>query len=182
MQHVALRVSALVLAVAFVASASPAEAQVTRPIKFGLGGGLTIPTGDVGDGFDTGYHGQLMLGFSVPMIPLGLRADGVYHSFSGSEGLGLDLKVLGGGVNVMYDLPGVMIRPFLSGGLGMYNVKFEADDPADEADETKFGFNLGGGFRFNLTGFDTFVEARYYSVQTSDEAANFIPITFGIMF
>ena len=181
MNRIALRLSALALAATTVAGARTAGAQVTSPVHFGLGAGLTVPTSDAGDLFSSGFHGQAMVGFSAPMIPLGLRADVVYHQMGGKNGLDADLKVLGGGVNVMYDLPGVMIKPYLSGGLGMYNVKFDAGSSGSE-DETKFGFNGGVGLKFNLTGFNTFLEARYYSVQTSGSSTSFIPVTFGIMF
>ena len=47
--------------------------------------------------------------------------------------------------------------------------------------QTKFGINFGGGFTFNLSGFETFVEARFHSVFAEDNA-NFIPISFGFKF
>jgi hypothetical protein len=33
-----------------------------------------------------------------------------------------------------------------------------------------------------LSGFDTFIEARYNQIQGDGGTVNFIPITFGIMF
>jgi len=50
--------------------------------------------------------------------------------------------------------------------------------------ESHFGWNVGGGISMPLSGFDTFIEARYNQVQMSngDPSVKFIPITFGIMF
>ena len=182
MNRVALRLSTLALAAATFAGARTAAAQVSSPFHFGVGGGVSLPQGDASDGFKTGFHGQAMVGLSVPMLPVGLRGDVVYHQLSGKDLLaGTDLKVLGGGVNVMYDLPGVMVKPYLSAGLGMYNAKVDAG-AAGSASETKVGFNGGAGIKFNLTGFNTLLEARYYSIQTSGSSTTFVPITFGIMF
>ena len=33
-----------------------------------------------------------------------------------------------------------------------------------------------------LSGFDTFIEARYNQVQGDNGSAKFVPITFGVMF
>src|SRR5688572_16326086 len=61
-------------------TASTLEAQMARPVQFGIGAGLTIPGGEVegvevGDVFDNGYHVQGMLAFKAPMFPVGLRLD-----------------------------------------------------------------------------------------------------------
>jgi len=33
-----------------------------------------------------------------------------------------------------------------------------------------------------LSGFDTFIEAKYTQIQTDGSSVKFVPITFGIMF
>jgi hypothetical protein len=48
--------------------------------------------------------------------------------------------------------------------------------------ENKFGINLGGGFTFNLSGFETFVEARYHTIFTDENNTSFIPLSFGFKF
>ncbi|MGH9422739.1 MAG: hypothetical protein ACRD3J_22390, partial [Thermoanaerobaculia bacterium] len=45
-----------------------------------------------------------------------------------------------------------------------------------------FGWNLGGGISMPLSGFDTFIEARYNQVQGDGGSLKYIPITFGVMF
>ena len=45
-----------------------------------------------------------------------------------------------------------------------------------------FGWNVGGGITMPLSGFDTFIEARYNQVQGNPGSLKFVPVTFGVMF
>lgn len=47
---------------------------------------------------------------------------------------------------------------------------------------TDFGFRLGGGVDFNLSGFATFLQAMYNRIQVEGGSANFITIGFGARF
>ena len=169
--------------------ASTAEAQMARPVQFGLGAGISIPRGEGSDFYDNGYHFQGMLGFRAPMFPVGLRLDVMYHTFEAEgeiEGFEIEANddVLAGTLNAMFELGGMMASPYLTGGIGMYNIKSEGqieNEPFDES-ATEFGLNGGAGIKFNLAGFGTFLEARYHHIMTEDDATAMIPITFGIMF
>lgn len=166
------------VAVTVVMSASVAEAQ--SPIRFGVAGGISIPTGDGSDDVETGFHGQVMLGFGMIALPVKLRADVSYHKWSGKDGTlfaGIDQRVISGALNANFGLGGIGVKPYLSGGLGVYNSKVEDLDA-----ETNFGINGGVGLEFSLTGMSTFLEARYVNVFTEGESTKFIPITFGILF
>ncbi|HEU4586637.1 MAG TPA: hypothetical protein VFR95_12865, partial [Gemmatimonadaceae bacterium] len=48
--------------------------------------------------------------------------------------------------------------------------------------QTKFGLNAGAGLRFQLTGFSTFVEARWHTIFTEGKNTQVIPISVGISF
>ena len=82
--------------------------------------------------------------------------------------------------------PASTARPYAIGGLGVYRVAFSGDVEGSNVDldvsETKFGLNVGGGFTFNLSGFETFVEARFHSIFTETSNTNFIPLSFGFKF
>src|SRR5437763_1836444 len=54
---------------ALVAFARPANAQL--PISFAIGAGATVPTGDIKDGVNTGYHAMASLGLHAPLFPIG---------------------------------------------------------------------------------------------------------------
>jgi opacity protein-like surface antigen len=174
------RVVSLFAAVAMtvVMGASAAEAQ--SPIRFGLAGGLSLPTGDDKDFFENGFHGQVMLGFGMMMLPVKLRADLSYHSFGGKDNTlfdGEDARVISGALNAIVGMGGIGVKPYLTGGLGVYNSK-----TGDFDGETDFGINGGAGLEFSLTGMSTFLEVRYVNVFAEGESSAFIPITFGIMF
>ena len=164
--------------------ASTAEAQMARPVQFGLGAGITVPTGDAGDILDNGYHFQGMLGFKAPMFPVGLRLDVMYHTADVTDVEDVKLNALAGTLNAQFEMGGMMASPYFTAGLGVYNLKidFEGVDDDFDVDETKAGLNAGAGIKFNLAGFGTFLEARYHHILTEDEATTLIPITFGIMF
>ena len=165
-------------------TASTVEAQMARPVTFGLGAGITVPSGDAGDLLESGYHFQGMLGFRAPMFPVGLRLDVMYHTMEFTEASDVSLNALAGTLNAQFEMGGMMASPYLTAGLGVYNLKadFEGVDDDFDVDETKFGLNGGAGVKFNLSGFNTFLEARYHHIMTEDDATALIPITFGIMF
>jgi opacity protein-like surface antigen len=181
------RVISLFAAVAMtvVMSASVTEAQ--SPIRFGIAGGLTMPTGDY-DGVENGFHGQFMLGFGMIALPVKLRADVTYHSM-GLEGPAVpgfdeddNLRVISGALNGIVSMAGIGIKPYLTAGVGFYNQKIGDSDA-----ENDFGLNGGVGLEFSLTGMSTFLEVRYVKIFVGDDGgedfnASIIPITFGILF
>ena len=180
MKRVALLFAAVALTV--LTSARALEAQV----RFGLAGGVSLPQSDAGNAFGSGFHGQVMLGFGMIALPLKLRADLSYHNF-GAEDDGLifdsddDLRIISGALNAIATMGGIGVRPYLTGGVGLYNSEFTGFES-----ETDFGINGGIGLEFSLTGMSTFVEVRYVNVFVGDDAQNrdiaIVPITFGIMF
>ena len=70
------------------------------------------------------------------------------------------------------------VRPYILGGLGVYNADFGGAGNSS----TKFAFGFGGGILFGIGTMHAFLEGRYISVQTSGSSLNFVPISLGIMF
>jgi opacity protein-like surface antigen len=178
MKRVALMFAAVAMTVLMGARA--VEAQV----RFGLAGGMSLPQGDAGDAFESGYHGQVMLGFGMIALPFKLRADLSYHNFGASDdGLLFDsddeLRVISGALNGIMTMGGVGVKPYLTGGIGLYNSEFSGFES-----ETDFGINGGLGLEFSLTGMSAFLEVRYVNVFVGDDAGDIslVPITFGLMF
>jgi hypothetical protein len=158
------------------------SAQSAKPVSFGIAAGAAIPVGDFADSFNTGFNGTVSLGFSSVGTPLGLRVEGMYNKFPGRDDTIFnqpDSRIIGGTANLVYALPGVGIRPYLIGGGGYYGLKL--DVPSAES-VNKFGINGGIGALFPLSGFNTYIEARFHHVFTDVSATQFIPVTFGIMF
>lgn len=178
------RVVSLFAAVAMTVVMGAGAVEAQSPVRFGLAGGLSMPQSDLGDSFENGFHGQVMLGFGMMALPVKLRADLSYHSLGADEGiLGTDddLRVIGGALNAIVGMGGIGVKPYLTGGVGFYNSKFGDFDA-----ENDFGLNGGVGLEFSLTGMSTFLEVRYVKIFVDDEGGDFsaavVPITFGIMF
>jgi len=162
--------------------AAPLPAQSTKPVTLGIAAGAAIPAGDFSDAYNTGFNGTVGLGFSSIGTPLGIRIEGMYNKFPGRDDLGFnqpDSRVVAGTANLVYSLPGQGIRPYLIGGGGYYGLKL---DLANAESVNKFGINGGIGAVFPLSGFNTYIEARFHNVFTDNSSTQFIPVTFGIMF
>lgn len=176
----------LAAVVAVAALAPSAQAQVMNPIRFGISGGVSIPTSDPID-FSayslepkTGYNAAVHLGFQVPLFPVGLRADIGFNSFDGKESnegdFGLprrvDADIVSGTLNAVVQPTGVLVaKPYVIGGVGAYRVKTDVErnsvigGPSSTSESsTDVGVNGGAGVRFGLAGFSTFLEARYHYV------------------
>lgn len=177
MKRVALLFAAAGMTV--LMSARTVEAQV----RFGIAGGLSLPQSDAGDSFESGYHGQVMLGFGMIALPVKLRADLSYHNFGAKDNVLFDtddeLRIISGALNGILTMGGVGVKPYLTGGIGLYNSEFSGFES-----ETDFGINGGIGLEFSLTGMSAFAEVRYVNVFVGDDAGDLsiVPITFGLMF
>lgn len=161
---------------------SQLSAQSAKPVSLDLAVGAAIPVGDFSDGFNTGYNGTAGLELTSIGSPVGIRFEGMYNHFGGRTDLlqnQPDARIIAGSANLLYNLPGQGIRPYLIGGAGYYSLKL--DVPNAES-TNKFGVNGGIGAVFPLSGFNTFVEARFHHVFTDNNATQFIPVVFGIQF
>lgn len=168
--------AALVLAATILAA--PAHAQTS----ISLAAGATLPIGSTGDAADLGYNAILGLGIKPPLAPLGLRIEGMYSSLPFKNDAG-SYRTMAGIANVTLSGAAMPVG-YLIGGVGLYNNKW-VDAPAlvgNPDATTDFGFNIGAGLNFPLTGFSTFAEARIHIVNTEGGSTKFVPITFGIKF
>lgn len=180
------RIATLVLTAgaALALNAASAEAQSQEPVHsgafFGVGGGLTIPTGDAADFAKLGWNATAQIGYEMAS-GLGLRGDFYYGQHSLEDDFLVDgkFKLAGGLGNVTYTFRSAgKLHPYLIGTVGAMNTKFEDFDG-----ETDVTFGGGAGFIVH-TGEDSnfFAEARYLSIQGDEDNANIIPIQIGIRF
>ena len=168
-------------ALALVLSASTVQAQ--KPMSFGIALGASKATGDGSDQVNLGYHALGTLAWAPPTLPVGVRFDAMFNQFGFDGGGDSKYNIMGVNANATWGMPMAAspISPYLIGGLGMYQAKITNCDLCGDA-ETKLGFNVGVGTKFALSGFGTFAEIRYHSIQTEGTSTTFIPISFGIMF
>lgn len=181
---------ALGLAVAATTVQAQSMTPTAKPVDFGIAGGLSVPTGDLSNGVKSGFNVSALAEFKGAEWPVALRIEGQYQQFSGkgdfSDG---KFKTMGGLANLLYYFPTKStVSPYITGGVGFFHVKEDAGSACDptlgpcSTTENKFGFDAGAGLKFQLTGFSTFIEADWQSIQTSGSAARSFPIRVGIKF
>jgi opacity protein-like surface antigen len=158
---------------------SAADAQFASPIRFNVNAGASLPVGDLGNNVDLGFHLGAGLELRAPLMPVGLRFDGAFDRM-GFEGGGGNLSIWSLTANAVLS---PMASPlYFIGGIGFYSTDLNVDGGPDFSSETDFGFNLGAGLSVPLTGFSSFVEARWHSIDTQGGDSRFVPIVFGIRF
>jgi len=154
-------------------------AAIAQSISLNLAGGLALPTGSFGDINDAGYTLAAGLGMGAPAMPLRFRAEVMFDEFNHKSPISGTSRAAGVTGNAIYDFsvaPGGPLTPYAIGGIGFYSTRVANGASSD----TNLGWNLGGGLRIPLSGFSTYVEARYHSVSSVSVA--FLPIVFGISF
>lgn len=159
---------------ALIIAAPAAHAQTS----FGIAAGATLPMGDAADVHDMGYHATLTLGIKPPLAPLGVRIEGMFNSlaYKSTVADGESLRLLALTANGTYTL---MPQVYIIGGVGMYNGKASITGAESSND---FGFNIGAGVNIPLTGFGTYIEARYHHIPQDPSAFTMLPISVGIRF
>jgi hypothetical protein len=164
--------------------------------EFALGGGVGIPLGDFDDASKIGWHGLAAVSFVPEGWPVGIQIDGSYQQFGREDAFNppgfsdLKTRLIMGTGNVVFKFKTSeesTFRPYLIGGVGVYNSKVTGqDDPGDVlgGGTTDFGLNAGAGFDFKAGGAGLFIEGRFHNVFTDGPGSDlrFIPITVGIRF
>jgi len=163
---------------------------ISKPITFGIAGGASIPTGDLSDFAKTGYNVSALLEFRGAMWPVALRLEGQWQQMDFKQGLVTpgggtvgagSVKTLGALSNVVYYFPNQsLVKPYVTGGIGVINYK--EDVGSGSPSTTKFAYDLGAGLDFRLTGFATFVEADWQSIELTGGSARTFPIRVGLRF
>jgi hypothetical protein len=170
------RLSAVALLLAGSLVAAP---EASAQLAVSVAAGAALPMGDGGEGLKMGYNATVGVGIKPPLAPLGFRVEGMYNSFEIED-------VTDGSVTTMALVANGTFNPvpaapfYLIGGLGMYSSKAKVGSISGDS-ESDIGINVGAGFNIPLTGFGTFIEARYHHIM-SDPSFGILPITVGIKF
>ena len=176
------------VAITLFALVGAGQADAQRLVSIGLGGGVSVPRGELGDGAGTGWNALVSLVVSAPMQPLGLRADVAYNQFpfdaANPGGLGSNghESVGSGTINVTYRLPtpGSPVSPYLIAGLGAY--RSDCSISAACTADTRFGWNAGLGTKLYVFGLRSFLEVRYHRTKVADASVGYFPVTLGLLF
>jgi hypothetical protein len=164
-----------------------APALRAQGAEFSLGAGISIPTGQFDETAKLGWQGTAGVSFVPANLPIGFQFDGTYSRFGLDGGFDVDQQFIYGTGNAVFKFKSSEesnFRPYLIGGLGVYNFKLTGSD-ADlfgDSSETKFGLNAGAGFDFKMGGAGLFIEGRFHRVFADGDDFNFIPISVGLRF
>jgi hypothetical protein len=140
-----------------------------------MGGvGLSNPMSDLRDVADVGWHAMAGMQLSVASLPVGLRADGTYHSF-GDKAPFLSTNLLSGALSLVVTLPGVGLSPYILGGLGVYRTSFDGSSNT----QSDSGFHGAFGVDIGSLGFGGFAEVRLVNVSTDPGNRRFVTATLG---
>ena len=159
-----------------------------RPISVGVAGGVSMPSGDLGDAATTGWHALGTIALGAFMQPIGFRVDLAYNQFALSDDVSAALdgdgnqSVGSATLNITYRLPmtNSPMSPYLISGLGAYQTRCSGGSTCDAT--TRYGWNAGLGTRLALLRLRTFVEARYHRTERAGRAVHFFPLTVGLLF
>lgn len=173
--------AAALVGIAFVSfEASAQVSAIAKPVQIGVAAGAALPTSDLSDGANTGFNVTGTVGFNPQLIPLGIRVDGSYNRFGLKGGIDGNIAFTSVSGNLVYKFVSPSVSPYAIGGAGWCHTT--ADVGFGTGSDNNFCWNVGGGINMPLSGFDTFIEARYNQVQGDGGSFKFIPITFGVMF
>lgn len=190
------------LPVVSMVSMSTAAAQVIRP-EYGVGGGLTVPTGDFhadarGEGYNTGWQGTAWVGFKLLRTSLGIRVDGSYGENGANDKLKADVtavagqpadaktKLLGGSLNLTYEFRSSSpMKAYVLAGIGFYNTKVlvTSGNVTAEASATKLAWNGGAGFSYGVGSAALFLGVRYFAIPSPfgpGSDVRYVPIIVGV--
>ena len=177
----------LLLAVVGVGMVAVAgSALAAQNIRFGVGGGLLLPLSDYKTNDKAGWVAGVDGTYWLTGQQIGIRVEGDYSQTSEASGVAAHkTKILGGTGNVVYALgkQADQMRPYVFGGIGIYNVKIDVTG-FGSASTSKVGFGGGAGVAFKVGAGSTrlFVEGRFTSISTSGGSTSFIPIRAGLRF
>lgn len=189
----------LLIALLVVLLASPlamAQGVDKGQIEVSVGGGLSLPMGDFGDAYKTGFLGGLSVGYYVtPVLVIG--AEGNYYMYKAKDELIDAAKLLDPTVTDMkfstiqataygkYLFKPENMSPYVKGIVGMYSDKAKVEAGSGDADvsESDIGFGAGAGVQLkgqgNVGGFG---EVLFHDILTEGSSTTFIEFKVGATF
>jgi len=180
---------ALIAAAAVLATQSEAQVRGVAAI------GLSVPVGEFADenGLGAQSGGATALA-GVEWLPqgrsFGLRVDGAYNRFctaacdeAGSD-LDIRFRFLNANLSGIAELPLAStpdLRPYVLGGIGVYDYKLEGNDVPAGLDQSEIDFGISGGLglTYMLGRLGLFAEGRFHHVFASEEDIQYLPIMLG---
>jgi hypothetical protein len=153
----------------FAAATTPLTLGAQAPLRLGLGGGISMPVGDIAKTSNSGINLSASLTYDPSALPFGLEANATYHNFSPrgrADGNSFIMAVTGG---VTIPINGVLGKPYLVGGIGYYNTQGPTTGDTDA--ERDLGGYGGIGIRFRGQKTEIDVRAAFHEIFADKNAA-----------
>jgi hypothetical protein len=180
------------VAVALAGALFAAPSVSAQSTSFSLGGGLSIPTGDYNTIARLGWHAAASVLLAHQSRPFALQIDADYAQFgldaeSPTGSFDVNQRFIYGTGNLVYRFqksPTGRLRPYVIGGIGVYNSKGTGKDAAlfGNTSATDFGVNVGTGFDYRVGGATLFLEARFHNIFSDPSNTQYVPVTTGLRF
>lgn len=205
--------SSAALVLVTVLLTTPALAQTAAPMPsggapgtkmwtFGVGGGVAVPVSDVKDALNNGFNGLAYARVQVPIVGMSFGVNVTFQSLdlkdatvsTGGSGSPVPVtgtsSMLGGLGDMRYDLMRGPIRPYITLGLGVYNLKtdYSATGVSGSESGTHFGVNGGAGVAIRIGPVSGFVQGHIDNVYTDTgglidtKTVQVVPVTLGLEF
>ena len=153
----------------------------------GIAGGLSLPMSTTRQALGQGVQGQaqVLLRLSTGFL---LKLDASYQrfDFKPSLGSGGTSQTLGGMAGVQAYLSGGPVRPYFTGGLGVFQVRANQPGGSTDTSPARLGIAGGGGFTLELGRISAFLEGDVQNIFTDHRpidtrSIESVPISFGVM-
>jgi opacity protein-like surface antigen len=170
---------------AFTVSSNAVAQGGMGPFSVGISAGASVPTGDLGDELKTGFNIGAQVGVKPVGLPIGFRLDAQFNRFepkgdTGGADVNFDITAVSLDVVLMPSGMTSPLKPYFLAGPSYFHNSASAGGVS--VSDNKWGLNAGAGVELRLTGFSTFLEARYDWINVEDGNASFVPISVGIKF
>lgn len=180
-------VAALALsAVPMISNAqSPVGGAVTAPVRLGLGGGFTLPVGDIADLTNGGVNLAASLSWDPARFPVAFDVEGTYHNFASKDQSQRNSHIMAVTGGIRIPIAGTLGEPYLMGGIGYYNTQGPTTGATDA--ERDLGGYGGVGIRFKTRNLQMHVRAAFHEIIAEKDrlgrsrSRELIPITFTIV-
>jgi hypothetical protein len=172
-------------------------------LAIGFGGGEVIPTGNATQTFDRSFQGQAYIVINLGILPelrfnFGYQRLDFKRDFLNSVGIPTSTtaynSTMTGIAGTRIDLLKLPVRPYLTLGVGAFNVKTVIDTTGTGGHSVtspahlNFGLDGGAGIAANIGRFEAFTEARVQNVYSNKGFINSakqiqaVPVSFGLLF
>lgn len=188
MKRFARMFAVVVLGAALSAVAAHASESM---VHFGVGGGLSMPVGDLKDAnYNAGFNGHVIVGVMPAGKNYGLCFTGAYNQLGGDD-IGTStvdrkVKVIGGSVDAVFMPPMEgKVKVYLGAGVDVDNIKSSqtTNNIATDYSSTQLGFNGMAGFNMKAGGKMSWgLGAAYHTASKDGSTSAWIPISLNIMF